>query len=187
MRFSRWHPAWLQLSCSAVARRLRGRSRGSTAMPLARRSDPFSPVEGRSNAAVSVAALGRSSPRLAGLGRFPIGSLHQRQHRRRPATFGEPVRVNDVAGDVRGSGEQAPRVVIGPATPFTSCGHRGATGSRDSLREVTGRRSVLLAGGVNRRRERCPVRVDGPRSRSDVRWRRACRVAGRAQRRSACH
>ena len=70
-------------------------------------------VAGRSNTAASVAAA-RSDRRcrLDGVDRRHVGHLPQRQHDA-GATFGAPVRVNDIDGDPRASGEQAARVVVG--------------------------------------------------------------------------
>src|SRR5262245_33240316 len=71
-------------------------------------------VPNRSNRAVSVAALGKTAAAVWTASTEDGSSdIFVSVSTDGGATFGAPVRVNDVEGDARASGEQAARVVVG--------------------------------------------------------------------------
>jgi hypothetical protein len=72
-------------------------------------------VEGRSNAAPSVATFGTSAAVVWTASSGSQSDIYISVSRDNGATFGAPVRVNDIDGDARASGEQAARVVLAPA------------------------------------------------------------------------
>ena len=70
------------------------------------------------------------------------------------ATFGAPVRVNDIEGDARASGEQAARVAVGAGNAI----HVAWPARRDGISVIRyagiqGWRPDVLASGHHRRRE----------------------------------
>jgi len=70
-------------------------------------------VAGRSNYAPAVAALGKLVAVVWTAGTDARSDIYISVSNDAGATFGAPVRVNDVDGDARASGEQAARVAIG--------------------------------------------------------------------------
>ncbi len=70
-------------------------------------------VEGRSNAAVSVAAFGHTVAAVWTASTETVSDIYFSVSTDGGATFGAPVRVNDIEGDARASGEQAARVAVG--------------------------------------------------------------------------
>jgi hypothetical protein len=70
-------------------------------------------VPGRSNAAVSVSAMGKTVAAVWTASTGEAADIYASVSSDGGLTFGAPVRVNDVAGDARASGEQAARVVVG--------------------------------------------------------------------------
>jgi hypothetical protein len=70
-------------------------------------------VAGRSNYAPAVAALGKLVAVVWTAGTDARSDIYVSVSNDAGATFGAPVRVNDVDGDARASGEQAARVAIG--------------------------------------------------------------------------
>ena len=79
--------------------------------------------------------------------------LRCRQRRRRPR-FGAPVRVNDIAGDASGNGEQPPRVVLQGTHGHGPLGVEAAWRRGDSRRAVDRRRDDVRAGALDLARER---------------------------------
>jgi predicted small lipoprotein YifL len=70
-------------------------------------------VAGRSNAAASVAALGQTVAAVWTAATDDTSDIYLSVSTNGGVAFGAPVRVNDIAGDVRASGEQAARVAVG--------------------------------------------------------------------------
>ena len=73
-------------------------------------------VAGRSNAAASVAAFGKTVAAVWTATADDTSDIYLSISSDAGVTFGAPVRVNDIAGDARASGEQAARVLVAPAT-----------------------------------------------------------------------
>ena len=71
-------------------------------------------LDGRSNAAPAIAALGKMAAVVWSASAESQSGIYISVSKDGGATFGAPVRVNDVDGDARASGEQAARVSIGP-------------------------------------------------------------------------
>jgi hypothetical protein len=113
MGFFRWHPAGLvtlalvAVACSGDRPALQQKPDCSTTFRLS--------VDGRASDSASVAALGRKVALVWRASADSQSDVYISVSTDGGERFGEPVRVNDVAGDVRGSGEQAPRVVISNA------------------------------------------------------------------------
>src|SRR5262245_58400631 len=72
-------------------------------------------VPGRSNAAPSVAAFGKTVAVVWTASGDAGSDIYLSVSSDGGSTFGAPVRVNDVDGDARASGEQAARVAVGKA------------------------------------------------------------------------
>ena len=70
-------------------------------------------VAGRSNTAVSVAAFGRTVAAVWTASGDETSDIYVSVSSDSGATFAVPVRVNDIEGDARASGEQAARVAVG--------------------------------------------------------------------------
>jgi hypothetical protein len=70
-------------------------------------------VPGRSNAAPSAAAFGKTAAVVWTASNGTQSDLYVSVSEDSGATFRAPVRVNDIAGDVRASGEQPARIAIG--------------------------------------------------------------------------
>jgi hypothetical protein len=70
-------------------------------------------VDGRSNAAVSVAAFGHTVAAVWTASTESASDIYLSVSTDGGATFGAPARVNDIEGDARASGEQAARVAVG--------------------------------------------------------------------------
>lgn len=70
-------------------------------------------VAGRSNTAVSVAAFGRTVAAVWTASGDKTSDIYVSVSSDSGATFAVPVRVNDIDGDARASGEQAARVAVG--------------------------------------------------------------------------
>ena len=130
--------------------------------PTAARVEPALPeptrivleVPGHSNAAISVAALGKTVAAVWTASTDEGADIYAGVSTDGGASFGTPVRVNDVEGDARASGEQAARVVVGVGNgihvvwPSRSDGHsiiRYAT-SKDFGRTFTP--SATIAGAA---------------------------------------
>ena len=71
-------------------------------------------VAGRSNAAASVAAFGKTVAAVWTATADDTSDIYISTSGDAGVTFAPPVRVNDIAGDARASGEQAARVLIAP-------------------------------------------------------------------------
>jgi len=71
---------------------------------------------GAANSGVSLAASGASVVATWAARSGAVTDVYAAWSRDGGATFGEPARVNDIAGDARVSGEQAPRVALGAST-----------------------------------------------------------------------
>jgi hypothetical protein len=88
-----------------------------SAAPAAPRASGAHPIElavsGRSNSAPAVAGWGRMAAVVWTASTGTMSDIYASVSRDSGATFGAPIRVNDVEGDARASGEQPPRVVIG--------------------------------------------------------------------------
>ena len=124
-------------------------------------------VEGRSNAAVSVAAFGHTVAAVWTASTESASDIYLSVSTDGGATFGAPVRVNDVEGDARASGEQAARVVVGTGNAIHVAWPAQAGRSHgNSLRGFEGQRPDVLAGRHRRRRKR------GGRHAAGTRWRR---------------
>jgi hypothetical protein len=70
-------------------------------------------VDGRSNASVSVAAFGHTVAAVWTASSETASDIYLSVSPDGGATFGAPVRVNDIEGDARASGEQTARVAVG--------------------------------------------------------------------------
>jgi hypothetical protein len=87
-----------------------------TPPPAAAKAEPSRialAVEGRSNASASVSALGQTVAAVWTASTDDTSDIYLSVSKDGGATFGAPVRVNDIAGDARASGEQAARVLVG--------------------------------------------------------------------------
>ncbi|HEY7501798.1 MAG TPA: sialidase family protein [Vicinamibacterales bacterium] len=71
-------------------------------------------IDERSNAAPSVAAWGKTAAVVWTASTDARSDIYCSVSTDGGATFGPPARVNDLDGDARASGEQAPRVAVGP-------------------------------------------------------------------------
>ena len=71
-------------------------------------------VAGHSNAAASVAAFGKTVAAVWTATVDDTSDIYISTSVDAGVTFAPPVRVNDIAGDARASGEQAARVLIAP-------------------------------------------------------------------------
>ena len=122
------------------------------------------------NSGASVAAAGsRRGRHLGGDDPRPSTDVYAAFSRDGGASFGAPARVNDVDGDARVSGEQAPRVALGD-------GRRGRLGLA-----AGGARPSFAPRRPARARSTLRARHDGPRRQPDGRARMG--VPGRRPRR----
>jgi len=111
-------------------------------------------VAGRSNAAASVAAFGQTVAAVWTASTDDTPDIYLSVSTDEGATFGAPVRVNDIDGDGRASGEQAARVVVGAgnaihvAWPARRDGRSVIryAGSKDGGRTFS--RAVTIAGAT---------------------------------------
>lgn len=111
-------------------------------------------VAGRSNASASVAALGQTVAAVWTASTDETSDIYLSVSMDGGATFGAPVRVNDIDGEPRASGEQAARVVVGHGNaihvvwPAKRDGHSVIryAGSKDSGRTFSP--AVTVAGAT---------------------------------------
>jgi hypothetical protein len=100
------------LAAIAVAASACGRKAASQA-PAAVPATIKLEVAGRSNAAPSVAAFGKTVAAVWTATANDVSDIYLSTSSDAGVTFAAPVRVNDIEGDARASGEQAARVAIG--------------------------------------------------------------------------
>jgi hypothetical protein len=109
---NRWGAAWLLSALTTIAACGGGQTPPSAATP-AEPSPIVLAVEGRSNAAASVAALGHTVAAVWTASVDDTSDIYCSVSADGGKTFAAPVRVNDIDGDARASGEQAARVAVG--------------------------------------------------------------------------
>ncbi len=84
-------------------------------------------IDGVQNANVSIAAAGRRAVVTWAVRTQDATDIYASFSSDGGASFGTPVRVNDVPGDARASGEQAPRVAIGSSVEVAWNSRQGGT------------------------------------------------------------
>lgn len=154
----RWRAAWLLCAITTTIAACGG---DRTAAPLpAATPAPVEPtrialaVAGRSNAAASVAAFGQTVAAVWTASTEGESDIYLSVSTDGGVTFGAPVRVNDVEGDARATGEQPARVAVGTgyvihvAWPAKRDGHTVVRYSESKDRGKTFAPAVTVAGAT---------------------------------------
>ena len=129
-------PRWSFLAICAVLMLGGAAAARPVPAPLA---DPIRlAVEGATNTGVSLAASGRDVVVTWAASAAGSTDVYAAVSRDEAQTFGRPSRVNDVVGDARVSGEQAPRAAVGSGIDVVWCSKAGTSARIRAARSGAG-------------------------------------------------